>query len=134
MAEHGAVRPKNDPVRLGVYRHYKHTDKEPKFYLVIGLARHTETEQSLVIYIPLYHAGGLRMAARPLSNFIGKIQKDGEWIDRFAYIGTEIPEYSVRPRGKRPQFSHGRRAILLPPQRHERSPPRRIERLALFNL
>jgi hypothetical protein len=95
MADLSALRAENDPVRLGVYRHYKHNDRDPRYYLVIGLARHTETEETLVIYVPLYHAGGLRMAARPLSNFMSKAEKDGEWVERFTYVGTEIPEYSV---------------------------------------
>lgn len=95
MAEHTAVRAHNDPVRLGVYRHYKHTERAPKYYQILGLARHTETEESLVIYVPLYYAGGLRMAARPLKNFIERVEVDGEMVDRFTFVGTEIPEYSV---------------------------------------
>jgi hypothetical protein len=95
VAEHSAINSQNDLVRLGVYRHYKHTEQSPKYYLVIGLARHTETEESLVIYVPLYYAGGLRMAARPLKNFVERVEVNGEMVDRFTYIGTQIPEYSV---------------------------------------
>lgn len=49
-------------MRLGVYRHYK-----GKLYLVIGSARHTETEEELVIYVPLYElpGAGLPLQARP---------------------------------------------------------------------
>jgi hypothetical protein len=97
LAEHSAVRSQNDPVRIGVYRHYKHTEQSPKYYLVIGLARHTENEETLVVYVPLYHAGGLRMAARPLSNFTSRADVNGELVERFTYVGTEIPEYSVWP-------------------------------------
>ena len=95
MATLSAVRGKNDPIRLGVYRHYKDTHKSPKYYLILGLARHTETEETLVVYVPLYHAGGLRMAARPLENFLSPAVVEGERVERFTYIGTEIPEYSV---------------------------------------
>ena len=95
MAQHAAMRPHNDLVRLGVYRHYKHTDKQPKYYLVIGLARHSETEVTHVVYVPLYHAGGIRMAIRPLDSWLSRAEFGGEMVERFTYIGTEIPEYSV---------------------------------------
>lgn len=95
MVEHSAVRPQNDLVRLGVYRHYKHTEQTPKYYQIMCLARHTETEETLVIYVPLYHAGGLRVAARPLKHFMSRAEVDGELVERFTYVGTEIPEYSV---------------------------------------
>ena len=95
LAEHSAIRPQNDLIRLGVYRHYKHTEQVPKYYQMIGLARHTETEETLVIYVPLYHAGGLRMAARPLKNFLSRAEVDGKMVERFTYVGTEIPEYSI---------------------------------------
>lgn len=50
-------------MRIGIYRHYK-----GKQYLVLGMARHTETEEELVIYVPLYEVSlpGLPLQARPL--------------------------------------------------------------------
>lgn len=95
MGDISARRPQNDSVRLGVYKHYKHRDDDPKYYQVIGLARHTETEEKLVVYIPLYPAGGIRMAARPLDGFIDKVMIDGVTTPRFEYVGTEIPHYSL---------------------------------------
>ena len=38
----------------GRYQHYK-----GRFYEVLGVARHSETEEELVVYRPLYGAGGL---------------------------------------------------------------------------
>ena len=35
-------------IQTGVYRHYK-----GQRYLVIGIARHSETEESFVVYVPL---------------------------------------------------------------------------------
>lgn len=95
MVDLASVQPRNDPVRLGVYKHYKHTDEDPKYYLVIGVGRHTETEETLVAYVPLYPAGGLRMAFRPLKNFVSVVTHHGRRMPRFEYVGTEIPEYSV---------------------------------------
>ncbi len=95
MGDISARRPQNDPVRLGVYKHYKHRSDDPKYYQVIGLARQTETEELLVIYVPLYPAGGVRMAARPLDAFTGSTEVDGVTVPRFEYVGTEIPEYSI---------------------------------------
>jgi hypothetical protein len=95
MTELSAVSGRNDLVRLGVYRHHNHTDRHPRFYQVIGIARHTFTEEKGVVYIPLYVAGGPRMAFRPLDNFIEILDKDGKKVPRFQYVGTEIPEFSI---------------------------------------
>lgn len=95
MGDISARRPQNDPVRLGVYKHYKHTGDDPKFYQVMMVARHTRTEEKLVIYVPLYPAGGLRVAARPLDEFVAKVQVDGVTVPRFEYVGLEIPDYSI---------------------------------------
>ncbi|HET7629955.1 MAG TPA: DUF1653 domain-containing protein [Candidatus Saccharimonadales bacterium] len=95
MADFAALRAHNDPVRLGIYKHYKHTEMDPRYYLVQMVARHTETEEALVIYVPLYVAGGLRAAARPLKIFTGTVTYQGRRMPRFEYVGMEIPEYSV---------------------------------------
>jgi len=58
-------------------------------------AVNAENEELLVIYIPLYHAGGLRIAARPLKNWVTKAEVGKEFVERITYVGTEIPEYSV---------------------------------------
>ncbi len=90
-----AVRAGNDPVRIGIYRHYKHTETEERYYQVIGIARHTETEEIGVIYVPLYPAGGVRMAFRPLTRFVDMVEHNGVPMRRFTFVGTEIPKYSV---------------------------------------
>jgi hypothetical protein len=54
----------------GVYRHYK-----GKLYYVVGVARQTETNEELVIYIPLYRHqdGGIPLQARPKTMFSGMV-------------------------------------------------------------
>lgn len=63
----------------GHYRHYKGGD-----YEVIGLARHSETLEALVIYRPLYNDSG--MWVRPWSMFVETIEVAGRRIPRFARV------------------------------------------------
>jgi hypothetical protein len=64
-------------IPLGCYRHYKGND-----YQVIGIARHSETEEELVVYRKLYGDGSLWV--RPLAMFMEKVVVDGRTVPRFA--------------------------------------------------
>jgi len=64
----------------GRYRHYKGGE-----YEVVGVARHSETLEPLVIYRPLYNASGLW--ARPHGMFFGEVEIDGRRQPRFAKVG-----------------------------------------------
>lgn len=66
-------------VTPGVYRHYK-----GPLYNVIGVARHSETEEELVVYRPQYGERGLWV--RPLSMFTEHVIVDGQPVPRFEYI------------------------------------------------
>ena len=66
-------------MKPGKYRHYKGND-----YEVIGVARHSETEEDLVVYRPLYGERGLWV--RPLTMFNEMVERDGQRIPRFKYI------------------------------------------------
>lgn len=74
-------------VKAGVYRHYK-----GKYYLVLGVARHSETEDAYIVYVPLYVREGPRMAIRPFNMFFEEIVADGKKQPRFAYVGPEMSE------------------------------------------
>jgi hypothetical protein len=52
---------------------------------VVGVARHSETQEPLVVYRPLYNDSGLWV--RPLAMFLETVTHDGEPVPRFAYIG-----------------------------------------------
>lgn len=66
------------PVTPGTYRHYK-----GQRYRVLGVARHSETADELVVYQPLYGDRGLWV--RPLAMFIESVQReDGQSEPRFA--------------------------------------------------
>ncbi len=78
---------------VGVYEHYKSTPKDRRYYQVIGFARHTETDEVLVVYIPLYiipEHKGLRLQVRPLKMFEEKLKLGGKTVSRFRYIGAEL--------------------------------------------
>ena len=64
---------------LGRYRHYKGLD-----YEVIGVARHSETLEALVVYRPLYNASGLWV--RPHAMFFEEIEIEGRRLPRFAFV------------------------------------------------
>lgn len=63
----------------GIYRHYK-----GNLYQVLHTARHSETEEALVIYRCLY--GEYDVWARPLSMFIETVTIDGKDMPRFEMI------------------------------------------------
>lgn len=79
--------------KVGIYEHYKSSPKSRRYYQIIGFARHTETEEILVVYVPLYvltEHNGPRLQARPLAMFCQKIEINGKIKSRFRYIGQEL--------------------------------------------
>ena len=67
-------------IRLGKYRHFKGTE-----YEVIGLAKHSETLEEMVVYRALYGEGGIWV--RPASMWEEEVEKDGKKYKRFTFIG-----------------------------------------------
>ena len=67
----------------GRYRHYKGGE-----YEVIGIARHSETDERVVVYRPLYNDSGLWV--RPLAMFTETVLVEGIPTPRFAYIGPAV--------------------------------------------
>ncbi|CBL01532.1 Protein of unknown function (DUF1653) [Faecalibacterium prausnitzii SL3/3] len=68
------------PVRPGRYRHFKGNE-----YQVLGVARHSETEEEMVVYRALYGEGGLWV--RPAAMWLENVTRDGVTQPRFTYIG-----------------------------------------------
>lgn len=78
---------------VGIYEHYRSTPSSRRYYQLLGFARHTETEEVLAIYIPLYtgtSTTGLRLQARPLNMFTEDVTVDGERRQRFRFVGAEL--------------------------------------------
>ncbi|PBS13012.1 hypothetical protein CMZ82_07450 [Lysobacteraceae bacterium NML93-0792] len=65
----------------GRYRHYKGCD-----YDVIGVARHSETLEPVVVYRPLYGEGALWV--RPYAMFVETVDVDGVEVLRFAPVSA----------------------------------------------
>ncbi len=71
-------------VQPGRYRHYKGPE-----YLVLDVARYSETEEWLVVYQTLYGDYGLWV--RPLGMFTETVEVDGQQVPRFALIEAQEP-------------------------------------------
>lgn len=69
-----------DSIKPGRYRHFK-----GKEYEVLGVARHSETEEELVVYRALY--GDFGLWVRPVSMWNETVERDGKTFRRFTYIG-----------------------------------------------
>ncbi|BCD97972.1 DUF1653 domain-containing protein [Marinagarivorans cellulosilyticus] len=66
-------------IPFGKYRHYK-----GNYYHVTGVAKHSETEELLVVYRPLY--GDFQLFVRPLAMFIESVDVEGQAVPRFAFV------------------------------------------------
>lgn len=66
-------------IQPGRYRHYK-----GNAYEVLGVARHSETEEEVVVYRALYGEGGLWV--RPLAMFLDNVVVEGQPQPRFQFL------------------------------------------------
>ena len=74
-----------EEVKLGVYEHYK-----GKRYEVIGVGRHSETLEELIVYRALYDSkefGKNSLWVRPKKMFLEQVEIDGKMVPRFKFIG-----------------------------------------------
>lgn len=69
-------------MQTGRYRHYKGGE-----YEVQGVATHSETGESLVVYRPLYGERGLWV--RPLAMFTETVVHEGREQPRFARVDAD---------------------------------------------
>ena len=65
---------------LGHYLHFKGGE-----YEVIGVVRHSETLEPMVLYRPLYNDTGLWV--RPFDMFVGTVEVHGVTQARFGFVG-----------------------------------------------
>ena len=69
-----------EQIKPGRYRHFKGRE-----YEVIGLARHSETQEEMVVYRALY--GDFGLWVRPAQMWNETVERDGKTFRRFTYIG-----------------------------------------------
>ena len=65
-------------IKLGTYKHFKGPE-----YEVIGLARHSETLEDLVVY----RDSNGELWVRPVKMFLEEVEVNGVKVPRFKYIG-----------------------------------------------
>ena len=68
-------------IRLGRYRHYKGNE-----YRVIGVSKHSETLEELVVYEALYDNPEGKLWVRPKQMFLEEVEVDGKRVKRFEYL------------------------------------------------
>ena len=66
-------------IPCGRYRHFKGNE-----YEVVGIARHSETEEPMVVYRALYGEGGLWI--RPAAMWNETVERDGKTYKRFYHL------------------------------------------------
>lgn len=63
----------------GIYRHFK-----GKMYKVLNVATHSETEETMVVYMKLYD--DYTVWVRPLELFMGEKQIGDKMVERFEHV------------------------------------------------
>ena len=66
-------------IKPGRYRHFKGNE-----YEVLGMAKHSETLEPMVVYRTLYGEGGLWV--RPASMWTEEVDRDGYKGPRFIFV------------------------------------------------
>ena len=67
-------------IKTGKYRHFKGNE-----YRVLGMARHSETLEEMVVYQALYGEHGIWV--RPAHMWNETVERDGYCGPRFTYVG-----------------------------------------------
>ena len=109
----------------GRYRHFKGND-----YEVIGIARHSETEEPMVVYRALYGERGLW--CRPASMWNETVERGGKTYKRFCtWIGSNgwrsMSAFSMKRRPARTRRSSGFLRPTTPPANGGRTTKRMKE-------
>lgn len=68
-------------LKLGVYEHYKSGKK----YRVLGVAKHSETLEDMVVYEALYENEVSKLWVRPIDMFLGEVEVGEKKVPRFTY-------------------------------------------------
>ena len=69
-----------EEIKIGRYRHFKGNE-----YEVLCIAKHSETQEDMVVYRALYGERGVWV--RPASMWNETVERDGKTYKRFTYLG-----------------------------------------------
>ena len=72
-------------IRPGIYKHSKKGD----LYRVIGMAKHSETNESMVVYEALYENPESKVWVRPAGMFEELVELNGQKVPRFVFVGEQ---------------------------------------------
>lgn len=67
-------------MKTGIYRHFK-----GNHYRLLVLAKHSETQEDMVVYQALYGEGGVWV--RPLAMWNEPAEVEGQKVQRFVWTG-----------------------------------------------
>jgi hypothetical protein len=76
----------HQPIKLGVYKH----SKKGELCRVIGLAKHTETLEDMVVYESLYENTVSKLWVRPASMFTEEVLLNGNYVPRFVFVSENL--------------------------------------------
>lgn len=82
MKKFGEKKNMKKKIKPGIYKHFK----TGNLYRVIGVGKHSETQEDLVIYEALYDNKTSKFWVRPLKMFIEEVEKDGKLVSRFTFV------------------------------------------------
>ena len=68
-------------MKFGKYQHYRTRN----FYKVLGIAKHSETLEELVVYEALYDNPEGQLWVRPKEMFLEDVEVNGQKVPRFTY-------------------------------------------------
>lgn len=69
-------------IKLGIYKH----SKKGKLYRVLGVAKHSETLEPLVVYEALYDNPASKLWVRPAAMWTELVEIEGEMKPRFVFM------------------------------------------------
>jgi hypothetical protein len=69
----------NTEIKIGKYRHFKGNE-----YEVLAIAKHSETQEEMVVYRALYGDGGVWV--RPACMWNETVERDGKRYKRFTFV------------------------------------------------
>ena len=70
-------------MKKGIYRHFKGNE-----YEVLGVAKHSETLEEMVVYKALYGDGGIWV--RPLKMWDEEVEYNGKTVKRFEFKEKDV--------------------------------------------